>query len=293
MPFVKVQKNNAYFSRFQVKYRRRREGKNDYYARQRLVNQAKNKHAAPKYRLIVRITNKKVICQVAYSKIQGDFIIAQATSAELPRYGIKHGLTNWAACYATGLLLGRRLLTKLGLADKYEGVVEATGEYSVTEELGGGHAKPFKCFLDVGLKRTTTGARIFGCLKGASDAGLYIPHSEKRFPGYDIETKSLDSEVLARYIVGGHIAEFMEELREDDETALQRRFSSYLADDLGPEDLEEIYTSAHAAIREDPTFKASDKSKNWKEESLKYRTKKLTHAERKERVQQKLTELRA
>lgn len=27
MPFVKIQKSNAYFSRFQVKYRRRQEGK--------------------------------------------------------------------------------------------------------------------------------------------------------------------------------------------------------------------------------------------------------------------------
>ena len=33
MPFVKLQKNNAYFSRYQVKPRRRREGKTDYYAR--------------------------------------------------------------------------------------------------------------------------------------------------------------------------------------------------------------------------------------------------------------------
>ena len=29
MPFVKVVKSNAYFSRYQVKYRRRREGKTD------------------------------------------------------------------------------------------------------------------------------------------------------------------------------------------------------------------------------------------------------------------------
>jgi large subunit ribosomal protein L5e len=30
MPFQKIQKTNAYFKRFQVKYRRRREGKTDY-----------------------------------------------------------------------------------------------------------------------------------------------------------------------------------------------------------------------------------------------------------------------
>lgn len=43
MPFIKNIKTDAYFSRFQVKYRRRREGKTDYYARKRLVTQAKNK----------------------------------------------------------------------------------------------------------------------------------------------------------------------------------------------------------------------------------------------------------
>lgn len=40
------------------------EGKTDYYARKRLVVQAKNKYNSPKYRLVVRITNKDIICQV-------------------------------------------------------------------------------------------------------------------------------------------------------------------------------------------------------------------------------------
>ncbi|KKK27000.1 60S ribosomal protein, partial [Aspergillus rambellii] len=34
-------KNSAYYSRYQTKYRRRREGKTDYYARKRLITQAK------------------------------------------------------------------------------------------------------------------------------------------------------------------------------------------------------------------------------------------------------------
>ena len=34
----------------------------------------------------------------------------------------------------------------------------------------------FRCFLDVGLARTSTGARLFGALKGALDGGLDIPH---------------------------------------------------------------------------------------------------------------------
>ena len=50
MPFVKVVKNKAYFKRYQVKFRRRREGKTDYFARKRLVVQDKNKYNTPKYR---------------------------------------------------------------------------------------------------------------------------------------------------------------------------------------------------------------------------------------------------
>lgn len=62
--FVKVVKNKAYFKRYQVKFRRRREGKTDYYARKRLVIQDKNKYNTPKYRMIVRVTNRDIICQV-------------------------------------------------------------------------------------------------------------------------------------------------------------------------------------------------------------------------------------
>ena len=63
-PFVKVVKNRAYFKRYQVKFKRRREGKTDYYARKRLVTQDKNKYNTPKHRLIVRFTNTDVIAQV-------------------------------------------------------------------------------------------------------------------------------------------------------------------------------------------------------------------------------------
>jgi len=109
MPFQKVLKNKAYFKRFQTKYRRRREGKTDYYQRLRLVIQDKNKYNSPKYRLVVRFTNRDCICQIVYSRIDGDHVMAAAYSHELPRYGIKLGLTNYAAAYATGLLVTRRL----------------------------------------------------------------------------------------------------------------------------------------------------------------------------------------
>jgi ribosomal protein L18 len=49
------------------------------------------------------------ICQVAYARIEGDMILCAAYAHELPNYGIKAGLTNYAASYCTGLLLARRV----------------------------------------------------------------------------------------------------------------------------------------------------------------------------------------
>uniref|UniRef100_A0A2P2MT87 Uncharacterized protein MANES_05G131600 n=1 Tax=Rhizophora mucronata TaxID=61149 RepID=A0A2P2MT87_RHIMU len=57
MAFVKAQKTKAYFKRFQVKFKRRREGKTDYRARIRLINQDKNKYNTPKYRFVVRFVS--------------------------------------------------------------------------------------------------------------------------------------------------------------------------------------------------------------------------------------------
>uniref|UniRef100_A0A8C0CQ72 Large ribosomal subunit protein uL18 n=1 Tax=Balaenoptera musculus TaxID=9771 RepID=A0A8C0CQ72_BALMU len=105
MGFVKVVKNKTYFKRYQVKFRRRREGKTDYYARKRLVIQDKNKYNTPKYRMIVHVTNRDIICQIAYARIEGDMIVCAAYAHELRKYGVKVGLTNYAAAYCTGLLL--------------------------------------------------------------------------------------------------------------------------------------------------------------------------------------------
>ncbi|KAA8896803.1 hypothetical protein FN846DRAFT_993582 [Sphaerosporella brunnea] len=298
MPFTKLVKSSAYFSRYQTKYRRRREGKTDYYARKRLITQAKNKYNAPKYRLVVRFTNRDIVCQIVTSEIVGDKVFAAAYSHELPRYGIKHGLTNWAAAYATGLLLARRTLAKLKLDEDFTGVEEADGEFKLTEavEVDGEERRPFKAHLDVGLHRTSTGARVFGAMKGASDGGLLIPHSESRFPGFDMESKELDAETLRKYIFGGHVAEYMETLADDDEERYKSQFQQYIDDGIEADGLEEVYEQAHAKIRENPNLpdpKAGERkpAEYWKAESSKYRSKKLSREERRERVQQKIKEL--
>jgi len=298
MPFTKLVKNSPYFSRFQTKYRRRRAGKTDYYARKRLISQAKNKYNSPKYRLVVRFTNRDIICQLVTAEISGDKVFCAAYAHELKRYGVENGLTNWAAGYATGLLLARRALKRLDLDETFTGVEEPDGEFALTEAAEGddGERRPFKCFLDVGLHRTSTGARIFGVMKGASDGGLYVPHNEKRFPGYDQESKELDAETLRKYIFGGHIAEYMESLADDDEERYKAQFAKYIENDIEADGLEEMYAEAHKAIREDPFKKDDDADEKkdkayWKEEGKKYRKSKMSKEEKDKRIQEKIAQL--
>jgi len=283
MGFKKVIKNRAYFKRFQVKFKRRREGKTDYYARKRLVTQDKNKYNTPKYRLIVRFTNKNIVCQIAHAKIEGDLVICAAYSHELPRYGVKVGLTNYAAAYCTGLLLARRLLTKLNLADVYEGQLEVDGDEYNVESLDDG-AAAFRCYLDVGLNRTTTGARVFGALKGAVDGGLEINHSMSRFPGYDEESDDFNAEVHRGHIFGKNIGEYMNSLSESDEDAFKRQFSQYIKEGITADTIEEVYTRAHAAIRADPAAKPTEKEKF---KGKRFLRKKLSLAQRKDCAKQK------
>jgi large subunit ribosomal protein L5e len=75
-----------------------------------MVTQDNNKYLTPRYRLVARITNTKVITQIVYSTLAGDRILCQATSEELKKYGLTAGLTSYSAAYATGLLLARKVL---------------------------------------------------------------------------------------------------------------------------------------------------------------------------------------
>ncbi|XP_022758842.1 60S ribosomal protein L5-like [Durio zibethinus] len=287
MPYVKAQKSKSYFKRYQVKFKRRREGKTDYRARTRLINQDKNKYNTPKYRLVARFSNKDIIAQVVHASIAGDIVLAAAYAHELPHYGLEVGLTNYAAAYCVGLLLARRVLKQLEMDDEYEGNVEATGEDFTVEPAES--RRPFRALLDVGLVRTTTGNRVFGVLKGALDGGVDIPHSEKRFAGFDKDSKQLDPEVHRKYIFGGHVAAYMRTLMEDEPEKYQSHFGEYIKRGIEPENMEGMYKKVHAAIRADPTCKKSEKEPP--KEHKRYNLKKLSYEERKAKLIDRLKAL--
>merc|ERR1712000_678429 len=96
----------------------------------------------------------------------------------------------------------------------------------------------------------------------------------------------LDADTLRRYIFGGHVAEYMETLADDDEERFASQFQQYVDDDVEADGLEDLYAEAHKAIREDPWKKSKDE---WKEISKKHKDRKLTKEEKeagiKERIQ--------
>ena len=97
---------------------------------------------------------------------------------------MRRHLTNELAISLIECGVSLQLLEKFKLDTVYQGQTEVTGEQFQVESVDG-QPGAFRCFLDVGLARTTTGARIFGALKGAVDAGLDIPH------GYATGTRSV------------------------------------------------------------------------------------------------------
>jgi len=134
-------------SRYFVPFRRRREGKTDYYQRTRLV-------VADAPRMVVRRTNRHIIVQLVIAEMDGDRTLVSANSAELEEYGYTGSTSNTPAAYLTGMLFAAK-------AKK---------------------AQHDRAILDIGLNRATPGARVFAALRGAVEGGLQVPHSEKILP---------------------------------------------------------------------------------------------------------------
>jgi large subunit ribosomal protein L18 len=132
---------------YRVKFRRRREGKTNYYRRKRLLQSRKS-------RLVVRKTNNRVIVQVIEAKVIGDTTVASAISSELESYGWTAGAANLPAAYLTGFLAALRA--------KARGIDAA--------------------IMDVGLHPPIRGSKLYAALKGALDAGLKVPHDPEVLP---------------------------------------------------------------------------------------------------------------
>lgn len=83
---------------------------------------------------------------------------------------------------------------------------------------------------------------------------------------------------------------------DDDEEKYRQVFKSYIDEEIDPEDIEEIYMNAHEKIREDPSFKPTEKKftkEQYAAESKKYKAKKLTKEQRQAKIAEKIAAFKA
>lgn len=146
--------------RYKVKYRRRREGKTNYKKRTKLM-------LSRKPRLIIRISNRRIIAQVARYGEEGDKIMVTVDSTMLQEYGWKGHTANTPSAYLTGYLAGTKAAK--------EGLEEAV--------------------LDIGLATPVKGSKIFAALKGAIDGGIHVSHDPEVFP----DDSRIKGEHIAEY----------------------------------------------------------------------------------------------
>ena len=137
----------AQSKRYNLAYRRQREGRTNYKSRLALL-----KSGIP--RLIIRKTNKYFIIQVATYDTKGDLVSVNAHSAELSHYGWNAGKGNLPAGYLTGYLAGMR--------------IKAASIPTV--------------IADFGLQNVAHKGTLFAVLKGVVDAGVDIPVNAEFFP---------------------------------------------------------------------------------------------------------------
>lgn len=189
--------------RYGVRYRRRREGRTDYKLRRALV-----RSGLP--RAVVRLSNNYVYVQITEATATGDIVKAAASSKELAEHGWKGATGNLPSAYLTGELAARRALGK--------GINEA--------------------ILDIGLKSSTKGSKLYATLKGLTDAGLEIGHSEEPLPKME-------------RIRGQHISEYAKKLSGDQEQ-YRKRFSAYSKRGLKPEELANNFDQVKNAIMKAP-----------------------------------------
>lgn len=136
---------------YRVQFRRRREGKTNYYLRRRLL-------VSKLTRFVVRKSLNHLIVQLINPKVNGDQIIVSVNTKELQaKYGWKAGTGNLPAAYLVGYLAGKKALSK--------GIEQA--------------------IVDIGLYPCVNGSRILAAIKGALQAGLKIPVDENILPDDD------------------------------------------------------------------------------------------------------------
>lgn len=61
---------------------------------------------------------------------------------------------------------------------------------------------------------------------------MSISYSPKRLVGYNPDSSDLDADKLRHYLYGGHVADYMRYLMEEDEDKYKSHFSRYIKEGI-------------------------------------------------------------
>ncbi len=133
---------------YKVPFKRRRQGKTNYYKRYRMVK------SGQRIRAVVRKTNSYIIVQIVEFAPRGDITRVAVHSRALSKFGWRGDYDNTPAAYLTGLVAGLTSV-KIGIT---------------------------KAVPDIGLHRPVNECCVFAAIKGLRDAGVEVPASEEVLP---------------------------------------------------------------------------------------------------------------
>lgn len=128
-------------------FRRKREGKTNYHVRKKIL-------LSRLPFLVVRISNKNAILQIAKAGIEGDQIIASVHTRQLIKFGWPFSRKNTPACYLAGLMLGLKAKSKINS----------------------------DIIVYLGVSPYVNGSRVTAAVKGLLDAGLNVRVDPETFP---------------------------------------------------------------------------------------------------------------
>lgn len=159
-------------SNFKVPHKRRRKQQTDYKQREKLLK-------SDNPRVVVRTSNKHTKLHLAYYEREGDKNADFTSTEELENYGWEQNTGSIPAAYLAGYLLAKK-----------------------TEETD--------AVLDLGLRESKKGGRIFAAVKGINDGGLNVPAGEEAYP---VEERLTGEHI--KEMTGEDVPENLEEVKEN------------------------------------------------------------------------------
>tara|TARA_Y100000310_G_C20656568_1_gene802254 strand:+ start:1054 stop:1635 length:582 start_codon:yes stop_codon:yes gene_type:complete len=168
-----------------IPFRRKLKEKTDYKKRLKLL-------MSGSHRLVVRVSLNNLYVSVNKYSDEGDIVEVNIKSSALKKYGWKADTGNLPSAYLIGFIAG-----KIAKQKKIE-----------------------KAILDIGLRSSVKGTRIYAAVAGAIDGGLNIPMGGENLPPKD-------------RLNGTHISKYAEDIKENKEK-FESQFGGYIKRDINP-----------------------------------------------------------